>query len=66
MSDTKIESAAETAQERWKNADPHVKDLIILGLEVSIRDIAKERPEGEIAKKLTTLVAARDLLWSLK
>ena len=59
-------TSAEWAIEAWKNADPEVKDLIILGLEVSIRDIAKERPDGKIAKKLDTLVAARDLLWTHK
>jgi hypothetical protein len=52
------------AAENWKNADPKAKDLIILGLEVAIRDIAKERPDGTITKKLDTLVAARDLLWA--
>jgi hypothetical protein len=51
---------------RWKEADSHIKDIIIMGVEVSIRDIAKERPDGEVAKKLATLISARDLLWSLK
>jgi hypothetical protein len=57
-------TSAEMAAENWKNADPKAKDLIILGLEVAIRDIAKERPDGTITKKLDTLVAARDLLWA--
>jgi hypothetical protein len=57
-------TSAEWAAEVWKNADPKAKDLIILGLEVAIADVAKERPDGTLAKKLDTLVAARDLLWA--
>jgi hypothetical protein len=59
-------TSAEMATTAWKNADPKAKDLIILGLEVAIRDIAKERPDGTLAKKLDSLVAARDLLWTLR
>jgi len=56
---------AQVAAENWKNVDAYVKDLIILGLEVAIRDIATAKLKEE-TKKLQGLVAARDLLWSNK
>lgn len=58
-------SDLDEAMGKWKTADPAAKDLIVLGLEVAIRDIATAKFKDE-KKKLEALVAARDLLWSLR
>lgn len=60
------DSSLPGAIERWKKVDEQVQDLIILGLEVTIRDISKEKPNGTLSKKLGALVAARDVLWASK